>query len=652
MEISIPKRDDSVQPPAGTATLVVLSAAVLAGFFAAWQLLETYILAPGMDMRTLHLLHLIRGVAGAAVVATFAGWFLVRHRSAALPRSERRPGPWGRQERQTEHLLWFVRMRWAAIGFTLALIVIVIPLTAMLSADYLPALLLWWAVLVAANVVFMLRTRVARQFHREIVIQIAVDLIVLTGLLNASGGLENPLSAAYLFHVIIAAILLPRRLAAAVAIAAGAALSFLALGELTHVLHHATIQLFPHGPGAGHPSVHAAHDPAFVAGRVVSMVGILMLTSWFTMLITERLRESESHLEAAADRATMERRRLESVIDAAGLGIVIGGSDLAVQWFNERVAEWMGWSREIIGTPLPHEHGEGTCPACLASETVASGQEKSAEVCRRGGGRIHRWVVSPVHDSDGAVAQVVAVVDDITERKALEAEALHASRLSVLGQLAAGIAHEIGNPLSSLNARLLLMKRSNDGAFVRDSVDVLQAQIDRIGSIVRGVSHLARNRREGWAPVDVNRVVAEAASLVRLDASAASVRFEELLQESLPRVSGVRDQLLQVLINLLLNGVEAMPGGGTLRASTTVRDGRVLIAVRDTGPGIPDEVRARLFEPFVTTKSEGTGLGLSICYSLVNAHGGSITAESDPGRGSCFTIDLPACASRAEGRPA
>lgn len=633
--------DRPAHAPFAIASLVVLTAAVVAGFFAAYQLLETYVLAPALDMSTLHLLHLFRGITGSVLVALFVGWYIVRHASpAALHVSVSGSGLRLSRDRQIEYLGWFVRMRWAAAGFTLAMIVIVIPLTAMLSADYLPRLLLWWAALVIANVVFTIRIRRTRSFAREIVIQTATDLVVLTGLLNASGGLENPLVTAYLFHVIIAAILLPRRTAIALAVVASTSVFLLALGELFHFLPHVTIALFPHGPMPIHEHVHASLDPVFVTGRIVSLVGVLLITSYFTTLVTDRLRESEHEFEEAASRAILERGRLEGVINASGLGIIVVDRDLIVQWFNEQV------EGRTIGAAFEHRHdGASSCLACLASETLATGQQREAEatVPGHGGPRDQRYVVSAVRDAQGAIAQAVAVVEDVTERKALEAEALHSGRLSVLGQLAAGIAHEIGNPLSSLNARLELIKRHADPEFARESLDVLQAQIDRIGRIVRGVSHLARNRREGWTRIDLNGVVSECVSLVRLDARAKTIRFEEDLREPLPPVCGVREQLLQVVINLLLNAVEAMPEGGALRASTFEREGRVCVSIADTGAGIDEEVRTHLFEPFVTTKREGTGLGLSICYSLLHAHGGSIVVESEPGRGSCFTIRLPPC---------
>jgi len=239
------------------------------------------------------------------------------------------------------------------------------------------------------------------------------------------------------------------------------------------------------------------------------------------------------------------------------------------------------------------------------------------------------------------VVQAVHVVEEITSRKELESHALHAGGLAMLGQLAAGVAHEIGNPLSSLHARVQLMKRHPDPAAIAESLDVLEKQIDRIGRIVRGVSHLARNRFDSRGVVDAEAVVREAISLVRFDRRAARVAIHDDLH-GLPPVRGIRDELLQVVLNLLFNAVEAMPGGGSITARTFAIDNDVRIEIRDSGPGIDAAVHARLFEPFFTTKHDGTGLGLSICRSLVHANGGTIEVESEPGRGAQFTIVLPA----------
>jgi len=643
------------QRAADIPTLLLYGGAGLCAFFGGYQLLETYVLVPRFGTRVLYLLHMLRGITASILLAGFAAWYLIQHPTIVRRQhfDVTRGGFLESREWKGEHLRWFIKMRWVAAGFALALIVIAIPLTGILSSTHLPQLLIFWGLLIVANFLFLHSLQRGFDFDRQVIAQTVVDLAVLTGMLNASGGIENPLSVAYLFHVIIASILLPKSKAIGVAIFGSAIFIFLALGELFEVLPHTTILLFPHSVdmSGGHMHInHAAHEPVFVTGRVLSFLGVMLLTAYFTTLVTERLRESEADLEASARKAILEQRRLEGVIDAAGLGIAVVGTDGTLAWVNPRLAEWFGWPL-ASGAACPHDHSDPRhCIACAATRTLEGGEQVESGLAQSANGgplRYFRCLTSPVHDADGRAVQAVTVVEDVTARKALEAEALHAGRLAVLGQLAAGIAHEIGNPLSSLQARLQLMKRRDDPEFQRQSIDVLQNQIDRIGRIVRNVSHLSHRARDGWTTIDVNAVVGEAVSLVRLDARATEVRFSERLQPALAPVRGVRDQLLQVTLNLLLNAVEAMPDGGTLEVATTVEDQRVNVAVTDSGIGIDETLRARLFEPFFTTKGEGTGLGLSICYSLVHAHGGTIAVSSQPGRGSCFTISLPVPAAVA-----
>lgn len=640
-------------------SLLLFGGAGLSAFFGGYQLLETYFVVPRFGTQSLYLLHMLRGITASLLLAGFAAWYLVQHPTIV----QRFDGASGvvleSRQWRASHLRWFIQMRWIAAGFALALIIIAVPLTGIVSAVHLPQLLIWWAVLVVSNFLFLHALKLGFDFDRQVIAQSVVDLTVLTGMLNASGGIENPLSIAYLFHVIIASILLPKRKAIGVALFGSAIFTFLALAEMFEILPHSTILLFPHSysMAGGHMHInHAAHDPVFVAGRVLAFLGVMLLTAHFTTLVTERLRQSESDLEASARKAMLEQRRLEGVIDAAGLGMAIIGRNGILEWVNPRLVGWLQWPDSATGSSCPHDHADPRgCIACAAAQTLARAEQSEIEMAlpaKSGRLRYFRSVTSPVHDSDGSVVQAVAVVEDVTVRKALEAEARHAGRLSVLGQLAAGIAHEIGNPLSSLHARLQLMKRRNEPDFHRSSLDVLQSQIDRIGRIVRNVSHLSHSARDGWMTVDVNNVVAEAVSLVRLDVRAVDIRFTERLEEPLVPIRGVRDQLLQVTLNLLLNAIDAMPSGGTLDVATFVENQRVKIAVTDSGSGIDDSVRERLFEPFFTTKPEGTGLGLSICYSLVHAHGGTIEVDSQKDRGSCFTVDLPVAAAVGSTRSA
>lgn len=536
-------------------------------------------------------------------------------------------------------------MRWLAAVLTLAFIVIVTA-SKVLEARALPLLGSWFVVLVLANVLF---TRWAKQASRnsglQMMTQVVVDLMILTGLLNASGGLANPLYIAYLFHIIIAGILLPKRKVVFITVLAITLFSVLVVGELLHVLPHYTLALFPRDPSVamhGDRTTHAVHDVVFVAGRGVPFVGVLLLTAYFTVIAIERLRESEENLKQSASQSMLERLRLESVIETAGLGLLVIDAGRKVVWSNQRARSSLPEGR--LGQTVAHEHDEPACIACMADRAFVTGELVYRDVCIGpvDAARHFHHSTSPVCGENGQVLQVVHLIEETTLHKELESEALHAGKLAVLGQVAAGLAHEIGNPLSSLSTRLHLMKRrAGDADFIAESIELLKEQIDRIGRTVRGVSNFAREKQDEWMRWDLNAAIDEAVRLIRHDASARATTIHTRLDRSAPVVSGVKDQIQQVVLNLLLNAVEAMPGGGTIEVETERRDSMVLISVSDTGPGIDAATIQRVFDPFYTTKQHGTGLGLSICQNLVHTHRGTIRVHSELGKGSRFTIALP-----------
>jgi signal transduction histidine kinase len=648
--------------------LLLLGSAVLCAVFGSYELLERFLLLRSAAPAQLDLFHILRGIFAAVALGTVVAWYVRRSPVSVFPSPPPRqglPAILDREQRLRQHVRWFVGMRWIAAGATLALVLIAVPIAAILPSGALLPLIGWSIALVTGNAMFVRWQRSSADPERQLVVQASFDLLVLTGLLNASGGLENPLAILYIVHVIIAGILLPRDQAFALAAIAAVLLVGLAVGELAGVLPHYPNRLFPHFQVVQRPGVElgalsgsglqAFDDPVFVAGRTLSLLALMFLTAYLTGILSERLRRSEHELEALARSAILDRNRLEGVVHSAGLGILLVARDLSVVWVDSHASEWLGWEARRVGHPCPRAGIEGGCEDCLAQRTFTEG--RSVEVEREvrapsGAIRYFRHATSPVRDREGRVVQVVELLEDVTERRALQAQAFHASKLAALGRLAAGIAHEIGNPLSSLDARLRLLERHTDPEFVQESVALLRSQLERIGRIVRGITQFARLRPQKSSLVDVNGAVREAMNMVRLHRRAKETFFEQVLSASLPPVAGSRDHIVQVLLNLFLNAVDATDHGGKITVESRPHEDGVAVSVADTGTGMDDTTRARLFEPFFTTKSEGTGLGLSLSDSLVRANGGRIEVESKPGEGSRFTVVLPSVGVAAESRAA
>ena len=630
------------------ARLGLAAGAVLVLFFAGYELLERGLLAGRVGPATLANLHLLRGIAAALLlfaVATLQTLRLQRDQGHAAA-----PGLVDRAGRQRRYLEWFVGVRWIAVGFAVATAVVLAPVARIVPVASLPLALGWCAALAVANLAFARMLRRGERLEHQALLQITVDLVALTGLLNATGGLENPLYTLYLFHVFIAGILLsPRRLVAVTALA-GVLVTTLALGELWRVLPHFEIAVFPHHLHGE----HAAHDPLFVAGRLIPLLGILLLAAYVITIAMERVRQSEGDLERAAGAAVLERERLEGVIEAAALGMLVVTTGGEIVWGNARALEWIGWESAAPGQACPHEHGNGGgCLACLVT-AAARGErrelERTSQKAERGPVRHFRHVATPVRGASGRVEQVLLLSEEVTARKALEAEALHAAKLSALGTMAAGVAHEIGNPLSSLQTRVDLMRRrSHDEAFQRESLGVFERQLARIAGIVRSVSRFAGRREAEYQLSFLDELAEEAVKLVRLDHRGRGVDLRLELAGGLPPVLAVRDQLLQVLLNLLLNGLEAARGEGSVTVSTAHEDGQVVLAVSDSGPGIDAQARERLFTAFSSTKPGGTGLGLFISQRLIQAHGGSIEVDGAPGAGTTFRVRLPVAPAAVRG---
>jgi two-component system NtrC family sensor kinase len=236
------------------------------------------------------------------------------------------------------------------------------------------------------------------------------------------------------------------------------------------------------------------------------------------------------------------------------------------------------------------------------------------------------------------------MLDELTMR---QQQLLQSRKMAAVGTLTSGIAHELNNPLNniSLTAETLLDDFDDLGETQRKKLlEDIFTQVQRASASVRNLLDFTRKDQPIFTPVSVSDLLAASLKLVGNELALARVETELDVAPDLPRVKGNPRNLEQVFLNLFLNAMDAMPGGGTLKIAATHQEGFVQVAIQDTGAGIPREDLDKVFEPFFTTKEagEGTGLGLSVSYSIVEKHGGRLKVESQPGRGTTFTVMLPA----------
>jgi signal transduction histidine kinase len=241
----------------------------------------------------------------------------------------------------------------------------------------------------------------------------------------------------------------------------------------------------------------------------------------------------------------------------------------------------------------------------------------------------------------------VMILRDITESRRTAQRTIESERLNALRLLAAGVAHEIGNPLNSLHIHLQLMERSvqklNDGekAELEQSIDVARSEVNRLDSIVTQFLKAIRPSRPQLRPENVNTIVEESVRFFAPELQDREIVVEQELRSDLPLLQLDRDQMKQAFYNVIKNSVEAMHRHGTLRIRTDLADTHVIVRFVDTGGGMSAENLSRVFEPYFTTKASGSGLGLLIVRRIVREHGGELSIESSQGEGLTLTIRLP-----------
>jgi two-component system sensor kinase FixL len=284
-------------------------------------------------------------------------------------------------------------------------------------------------------------------------------------------------------------------------------------------------------------------------------------------------------------------------------------------------------------------------------------------LCRGGGERLVAWRCVVLRDPQDGVTGVLCSGDDITDGRRAELEAresrerlTHVSRLATMGEMASGISHELNQPLAAIAnyasaATRLLASGSQDQGDVLEALRQISSQALRAGEIIRRLRSLARHSVTERQLSDVNEVIEELKTLTRADARAHDVPVRFDLAPGLPPVSIDRIQIQQVLLNLLRNSIDALEDTPADQRDVVIRSGAdaagdLTVTVADTGPGVPANVRERLFMPFVTSKASGTGLGLAISKTIVEAHGGRLEYRPVEGQGAAFVVTLRASAGQ------
>lgn len=598
-----------------------------------------------------------RSLVIAVVAAVLTAWLILRRSPPLLSAGDAAGltavrAPETEAQRIAHFAEWFVRMRWLAVIVAVVLVLFAVRVVGLLPQNVWWPLMVTIAVLAALNAFYATQLYSVRRTAYLLPVQAYLDLVVLTVLLHYSGGVENPLAILMLLHVIIAGIILPRRRCYVVATAASVLFAALVMGEWAHVIDHYTLRVFPHHLEGGE-TFHAAHEASYALSGVTVQTAILFLTAYFTTTVTDRLRRHERRLTVYADRLHSQSQLLEKALETTDTGLSVCDRDLNPVLCNKRWESWFGRAhdnRTVAAADVGSAPGRMTLDdgAVRTTEVVLGERERGTKTQR-----VVELTTAPLMDTDGNVTHVVHLAHEITEQKRIHEGMVHAAKLAAVGEIAGKVAHEVNNPIAIISAKTRLLLADRPERLPPGTAEEL-AKItdlaDRVARIAQGLLSYCRPATGPAAPLDLGVPLRKALAIIEAPAAAAGVRVVEQVADMLPPAYANAGEMEQVFLNLFLNSLDAMPRGGTLSVTANLdndgRDGRtprLLVEVRDTGSGIPEDIRDHVFEPFVSTKENerGTGLGLSICLGLVRSNGGSIDLQSEIGRGTVIRLHLP-----------
>jgi signal transduction histidine kinase len=562
-----------------------------------------------------------------------------------------------------EQILWLIRLRWIAVGTVVAFALLGHSVFPVLAA---PMLIIGCAaVLLTCNILYFLAATKKPEDagSKDIVlgmIQVEVDLLILTAVLHFSGGVLNPCFLFFIFHVIIAAIILPQRLSFIVGLTA---ILLFGLLEVNELYGGAFLGYYPLSLSAtGGPW----RNPLYSLVVFAAFSFTVMLAQYLTRMIIIRMTAKE--LEAARNSDV-----LKAVINAMSEGLIFVANDGDVAICNP-AAEL--WKRERAFNKQKHSFEDFPLPMAEMLSGVASSDDNTAAVesaiSFETTGPETRYVEAkgcPVTGIGGKRLGYVIVGQDLTEHNKLETdlrerteevtainELLRMSRIEMaqrekmvaIGQMATGIAHEIGNPLASISSVAQYLVRRLTLQEQKEQLLVIQYHVSRISNILRRMLSLSRPATGEYKWSDVNSLIENTLSLINFDKRAHSVTIENVATLDLPKVWLNPQHFEQVFLNIFINALDAMNAKKnkqkhTLKITREFKDGVIEIRISDTGIGMKPEVCKRAFESFFTTKEigKGTGLGLYISHNLVTEIDGTIALESELGKGTIVIIRIP-----------
>ena len=368
------------------------------------------------------------------------------------------------------------------------------------------------------------------------------------------------------------------------------------------------------------------------------------------------------HQEVQMKELAVDRDRIAAKLESNQqyLANVLESSDSAIMVIDrdEKIISWNEGAQKIFGYSADEVLGMDSSLLLPANKKYHDELHKIKEDIKKFGSikineterktkdnelRNVQLNITNLPGSNGESSGRTVIIKDITELKKLKEQVDQSEKLAVIGQLAAGIAHEIGNPLASISSLVQILQRKSKDEFVAENLSIIKENIDRITRIVRELVDFSRPPTYEKVIIQITDIIKTAIGIVKYDKRVKNVKFLTDLVDDLPKINVVPDQLLQVFVNILINALDAIAGNGTIKVRSFSNNEFIYVEIIDDGCGMEKETINKIFDPFYTTKEvgKGTGLGLSVSYGIIKKFHGDIIVESEINKGSKFTVKLP-----------
>ncbi len=478
-----------------------------------------------------------------------------------------------------------------------------------------------------------------------IYVQLSVDVVLVTGILHYSGGAESILTLLYLLIIISASMFL--RMGGMLIITTLAAAAYGLLSWLQYEGLVATVSFFE-------PD-RLSRPPEGSPLNVFLNISFFFLVALLSGFLAEKLRRKGEELETTSQRLRRVQLDTDDILENIPSGLVTLDGEGRVEYFNGAAEKILGLDvSRIKDRPYDQVFGKGhrelTAVLRTALEQAVIYDRKELTITSRGGKSIPLGISTTLLSAgDGQRSGVIAVFQDLTDAKELEQKARQADRLAVLGQLSAAIAHEIRNPLATISGSVELLRDTPQlSGEERKLLELVTCESERLNRIITDFLLYARIRPAEKDQVELSRVVDETLMLLRNHHDYHDdIHIVNEIGDRDVSVWADGDQVKQIFLNIAINALQAMSQGGRLTVGMKEKgvkaqnqEKMVHVYFQDTGMGIPPQELGEIFEPFYSSKKDGTGLGLSIAQRIVENNGGTLTVESEPGKGTTFTVSL------------